>query len=107
MKDQALFQALRRLEPPFPDELGEEVNVVIHLPGPVELGILVLEAVVAVGAGGDDLLDAVEGQASRGTLQIIQNIVQLACKSVDIFPVKRRDEGLVELVNQGVGSLVA
>src|SRR5207249_776789 len=58
------------------------------------------------GAGADGI-DAIKDKAAGGGVDEVDDVVQLAGELVDIFAVKRRNEGLIELGEDIVGDLVA
>jgi hypothetical protein len=59
VKGYRLVRGLGRLDAAAPDEVGDDHRVVQHLEVAVELGILVLDGVEAVGAVRDDLVERV------------------------------------------------
>src|ERR1700721_37948 len=52
-------------------------------------------------------VDAVEDEAAGGGVDEVDDVVELVAERVDIFAVKRRDEGLVQLDEKMVGDFVA
>src|SRR6266436_46992 len=58
------------------------------------------------GAGADGV-DAVEHKAAGGGVDEVDDVVEAAAKLVNVFTVKRGDEGLIELGEKSVGKLVA
>ena len=51
--------------------------------------------------------DAIEHEAARRGVDQVDHVVQPAAKFVNVFAVERRDEGLIELGQDGVRDFVA
>ncbi len=59
MVGEGAFHGFLQLDFSLGDEVGDDLCVVIDLEVPVEVWIILLQGIVAVGAGGDDLLHAI------------------------------------------------
>ncbi len=60
-----------------------------------------------VNGAGADGIHAVEHETAGGGVNEVDDVVQLAAELMNVFAVEGRDEGLVQLGEDGMGNLVA